>query len=451
MHAMDIRYFLTFFNENLTYKLDEFTSFLVRIKRNFHIDILDVYYQRIDSPYKQTERTAALDLKIYSIAEHPGALDSAHQSIVDYFQNELLVDKLIYQDLSNVTKPLTDEAESFWTKKYSSPDIPYNEKPASESSSDNNCDENTINALFEQDDNDENLPASPINDEFIDAPNGMDALESMTGLNNIKTTIKGILATEKFNIKRQHENLPKIRTNMHMCFMGTPGTAKTTVARLLSRIFYENGIIKNNVFVECGRGDLVGKYIGETALKVKKRFQQAEGGILFIDEAYSLVSGAKNDFGSEAISTIVQEMENKRNSVIVIFAGYPDKMEEFLNENAGLRSRIAYTLSFEDYSNEELLAIFKHMAATKELICDTAVSEQVTKIITQAKIQKNFGNGRFVRSLLEQACSNMALRLENNDSYTKEELCQLKVSDFEGLYKEVPVKKQENVISFKLK
>lgn len=466
MHAMDMRYFLIMSNKNFDLKLDRFTCCLIRAKRRWNLDILEVYHQRFETPYNQDESRVALELRIYSISEHPSNLEAAHKTIASYLNNEMDTDKFICEDLSLLERPLSQEAYYFWKTKYSNPDMPYqpyHEEPiavepnfreadkAAAKDADRLADENENNNNDNGDDDDDYiLPPFPVNDEFTEAASGLEALDGMTGLGNIKTTVKGILATEKLNLRRQQQNLPRLSSSRHMCFMGAPGTAKTTVARLLARIFYENGIIKNNAFVECGRGDLVGRYIGQTALKVKKRFEQAEGGILFIDEAYSLVSGSKNDFGSEAISTIVQEMENKRDSIIVIFAGYPDKMEEFLEENEGLRSRISYTLSFEDYSSEELLSIFTHMAEAKKLTCDAAVNEAVVKIIKQAKMQKNFGNGRFVRSLLEQACGNMALRLDGSERYTKEDLCQLQASDFQGLYKK-PAPKQEKTISFKLK
>lgn len=462
MHAMDMRYFLIMSNVDFNLKLDRFTCCLIRAKRSWNLDVLDVYYQRHETPYNNDESKVALEIRIYSISEHPGNLEAAHKTIVAYLNNEMETDKFICQALSLLERPLTQEAYYFWKTKYSNSDMPYqpyHEEPIAVEPDCHKADEADAKAADENenknndngdDDDDYILPPFPVNDEFTEAASGLEALDNMTGLGNIKTTVKGILATEKLNLRRQQQDLPRLSNNMHMCFMGAPGTAKTTVARLLARIFYENGIIKNNVFVECGRGDLVGRYIGQTALKVKKRFEQAEGGILFIDEAYSLVSGSKNDFGSEAISTIVQEMENKRDSVIVIFAGYPDNMEEFLEENEGLRSRISYTLSFEDYSSEELLSIFTHMAEAKKLTCDAAVNEAVVKIIDQARMQKNFGNGRFVRSLLEQACSNMALRLDESGSYTKEDLCQLQASDFQGIYKEETLKREKR-ISFKLR
>ena len=153
------------------------------------------------------------------------------------------------------------------------------------------------------------------------------------------------------------KNIGKQHFTRHMVFTGNPGTAKTTVARLFARIMKENNLLETGEFIEVGRADLVGKFVGWTASLIKKRFSEAKGGVLFIDEAYSLVDDRSGSFGDEAINTIVQEMENNRENVIVIFAGYPDRMKEFIDRNPGLSSRIAFHVSFPDYSTPELCDI----------------------------------------------------------------------------------------------
>ena len=160
---------------------------------------------------------------------------------------------------------------------------------------------------------------------------------------------------------RQELNMKGNQIPLHMVFTGNPGTAKTTVARLLAGIMKEEKISTTGAFVECGRSDLVGKYVGWTAKIVKEKFKEASGGILFIDEAYSLLDDS-NSFGAEAINTIVQEMENHRDDVLVIFAGYPDMMNDFIDSNAGLRSRIAFHVDFPDYDVDELNEILCVMA-----------------------------------------------------------------------------------------
>ena len=202
---------------------------------------------------------------------------------------------------------------------------------------------------------------------------------------------------------------------MHMVFTGNPGTAKTTVARLLAKILRDNQILSTGYYVEVGRGDLVGKYVGWTAKNVKEKFREASGGVLFIDEAYSLVDDRSGSFGDEAINTIVQEMENHREDVVVIFAGYPDKMEEFLKKNPGLRSRIAFHVPFPDYTVDELCGI-THLYAEKKGLCITSEAEKkLNDIYTVASKNHDFGNGRFVRNMLEKATMAQASRLVKMD------------------------------------
>ena len=181
---------------------------------------------------------------------------------------------------------------------------------------------------------------------------------------NIKALVDQIINTAKIRQSRSKMGLDNYNVSQHMLFTGNPGSAKTTVARLMAEILKQEGVLETGHFVECGRADLVGKYVGWTAQIVQKKFREAVGGILFIDEAYALVDDT-NSFGAEAINTIVQEMENRRDNVIVIFAGYPDKMEHFLSENEGLRSRIAFHLDFPDYNAEEMLQILELMVKNK--------------------------------------------------------------------------------------
>ncbi|MBQ6131029.1 MAG: AAA family ATPase, partial [Selenomonadaceae bacterium] len=199
--------------------------------------------------------------------------------------------------------------------------------------------------------------------------------QEMIGLTEQKALIEQIIAAHRVQKMRMDMNLDKQKTALHMCFTGTPGTAKTTVARLISQILGRDGVLKTGRFVECGRADLVAKYVGWTAKAVRTKFREARGGVLFIDEAYSLSDGEHATFGDEAINTIVQEMENHRDDVIVIFAGYPDKMKDFLDRNEGLRSRIAFHINFPDYTAEELTDIFKLMAKRRGFNISDEISE----------------------------------------------------------------------------
>ena len=258
-------------------------------------------------------------------------------------------------------------------------------------------------------------------------------LQKMVGLSDVKKVTDEILAAAKMQKMRKQMGLPGVQTSMHMLFSGNPGTAKTTVARLMAQVLKEEEVLKYGHIVECGRQDLVGKYVGWTAQIVESKFQAARGGILFIDEAYSLVEDNRT-YGAEAINTIVQEMENYRNEVIVIFAGYPEKMQEFLEQNEGLASRIAFHLNFPDYSAEELTQILDLMLEKSEYRMDERTREKCFSICADACREENYGNGRFVRNLLDHAIMRQADRLireHQNSTLGKEEACLLTADDFE--------------------
>ena len=259
-------------------------------------------------------------------------------------------------------------------------------------------------------------------------------LMEMIGLTEAKKVILQALNYHKAQKLFADKGMKVDRPAMHMVFTGNPGTAKTTVARLFARIMRENGLLSRGHLVEVGRGDLVGKYVGWTAQTVQKRFEQAEGGVLFIDEAYSLVDGRSGSYGDEAINTIVQEMENYRDEVIVIFAGYPEKMKEFLEQNEGLASRIAFHLNFPDYSPVELTQILDLMLEKSEYRMDERTREKCFSICADACREENYGNGRFVRNLLDHAIMRQADRLireHQNGTLEKEEACLLTADDFE--------------------
>ncbi len=260
-----------------------------------------------------------------------------------------------------------------------------------------------------------------------------DELQKMVGLDEIKKIVDQVIASARIQKLRSKMGMDAYKSSLHMVFTGNPGSAKTSVARLIGQIFVKEGILSTGKYVECGRADLVGKYVGWTAKTVREKFRAAQGGILFIDEAYSLVDDS-NSFGDEAINTIVQEMENHRDDVIVIFAGYPEKMKEFLAKNEGLRSRIAYHLEFPDYNAEELVEIFKRMASQKGYKFDDAILEQCRIIFEKVCVQEEFGNGRFVRNLLEQAMMAQSGRLAREyqgKKISRKALVTFKVEDFD--------------------
>ena len=265
------------------------------------------------------------------------------------------------------------------------------------------------------------------------APKGSayDDLQHMVGLTEAKAVIQKALNYYKVQRLYEEKGMRQDDPAMHMVFTGNPGTAKTTVARLFARIMRDNGMLSKGQLIEVGRGDLVGKYVGWTAQTVRAKFREARGGVLFIDEAYSLVDGHSGSFGDEAINTIVQEMENHRAEVVVIFAGYPDEMENFLQRNPGLRSRIAFHVPFADYNTEELCEIARLMGKSKGICFDAGAQEKLLTVFEDARKRSDFGNGRFVRNVLEKAKMNQASRLleYDFDAITTEEIKTIRAVD----------------------
>lgn len=236
---------------------------------------------------------------------------------------------------------------------------------------------------------------------------------------------------------------------MHMVFTGNPGSAKTTVARLFARILRDNKVLSRGHMIEVGRGDLVGMFVGWTAPIVKRKFAEAKGGVLFIDEAYSLVDDRSGSFGDEAINTIVQEMENHRDDVVVIFAGYPKEMKKFLDKNPGLKSRIAFHVPFDDYNPDELCEIAKLMAKNDEMVLSDDALDKMHDIFETVCKCEDFGNGRFVRNILEDARMTQASRLVEMgyDKVKKSDIKTLKACDIE-MPDNYKVKKEESSIGF---
>lgn len=196
-----------------------------------------------------------------------------------------------------------------------------------------------------------------------------------------------------------------------MVFTGNPGTAKTSVARLFAEIMKDEKVLSTGSFVEVGRADLVGDHVGSTAPMVKGKFKEAQGGVLFIDEAYSLCDSYENGFGDEAINTLVQEMENHREDVLVIFAGYTDPMRQLLDRNPGMLSRIAFQVEFEDYSTDELCDITKLMVSQKRMKITDEAMNKLRHNFDIVREESDYGNGRFVRKTLEEAEMNLAERI----------------------------------------
>ncbi|MFD1850304.1 stage V sporulation protein K [Oceanobacillus bengalensis] len=256
---------------------------------------------------------------------------------------------------------------------------------------------------------------------------------SFIGMNKLKTTIKEIYATVVINEKRKELGLKDEKQVLHMLFKGNPGTGKTTVARQLAKLYFEMNILSKGHFIEAERADLVGEYIGQTAQKTRAIIQKAMGGVLFIDEAYSLARGGEKDFGKEAIDSLVKHMEDNHNDFVLILAGYPYEMDRFLQLNPGLKSRFPFILNFDDYEVDELMRIAKLMATEKEFkLSKEAEWELRTHLFKKTQESgRNFANARYVRNVIEHAIRMQAVRLLENEKFDLDDLVLITAEDFQ--------------------
>ena len=254
-------------------------------------------------------------------------------------------------------------------------------------------------------------------------------LDSYVGMDAIKTEVRSLInMVQVYKLRREHD-LPTTDMSLHMVFSGNPGTGKTTVARIMSRIYHSLDILSKGQLVEGDRSGLVAGYVGQTALKTQKVIEKAMGGVLFIDEAYALNGKSENDFGQEAIDTILKAMEDHRDDLVVIVAGYTELMDRFIHSNPGLESRFNRFLMFEDYTPEQMVAIFKMQCKKGCYVLAQGTEELVRDFIAEESADDSFGNARGVRNLFEHILVAQNNRLAKMENVTRDDLMQILPDD----------------------
>ncbi len=267
-----------------------------------------------------------------------------------------------------------------------------------------------------------NMPAFDLEQEF----------NTVIGLESVKKYIRSLNARLRLQGERKRLGLKvdNIQT-MHMIFTGNPGTGKTMMARTVANVLYNLNVIKSNNLVETDRSGIVAGYVGQTAIKTREVIESALGGVLFIDEAYSLAQGGQNDFGQEAIDTLVKMMDDNRDNLVVILAGYRDDMKHFLTKNVGLHSRFPNIIEFPDYTVDELMEIADGMYTASGYTLNDEGKKLLRDHLIAAKQDKHFGNGRYVRNIFERSLNNQALRLSSEAKLSREDLITITKDDIQ--------------------
>ncbi len=262
-------------------------------------------------------------------------------------------------------------------------------------------------------------------------------LAGYIGLESIKKEVRNLINMVMVHNMRKEHGLPTVDMSLHMVFSGNPGTGKTMIARLMARIYKSLGILSKGQLVEVDRSGLVAGYVGQTASKTTEVIQKALGGVLFIDEAYSLNSSSENDFGQEAIDTLLKAMEDNREDLVVIVAGYDDLMERFIHSNPGLESRFNRYLHFDDYTLDEMLAIFEMQCKKSCYELAEDAKEDLRRLIERENTETiSFGNARGIRNIFEKVLVCQANRIAVMETVTREDLTRITKADIEAMSEE---------------
>ncbi|HEL1600562.1 TPA: AAA family ATPase [Streptococcus suis] len=261
----------------------------------------------------------------------------------------------------------------------------------------------------------------------------LDELDALIGLEKVKSKVQDLLVYQKVQKLRREKNLHSAKNTLHLAFTGNPGTGKTTVARIVGRIYKRIGLLSKGHFVEVSRTDLIAGYQGQTALKVKKVIEQAKGGVLFIDEAYSITENEHSDsYGRECLTELTKALEDYRDDLVVIVAGYTEPMNKFFESNPGLKSRFNTSIEFDDYSAIEMTNILVSMCQNNDYLLDDEAKEKIQLYFEQeiALKDKNFSNGRLVRNLYDDLIMSHARRVVKIDNPSSVDLSTIKIEDF---------------------